>query len=1266
MNPRIRLISLVFMALALPALLVSWLFYSTTALQWLLSTATRLLPGHLSYQSVTGHLAGPFALTALRYEDGSMALAIERLELDWRPLRLLRGELHVARLAGHGAGLQVVARAKPSAAGATTSPPLPELKLPLAVHLGELSLEDLSITRDADPFLIQRLSLSATYREGRLGLHALHAEMPRLRMQGQGNLATAGAYPLDLTLRFSATPPGLAPFQGLLTMNGDLGNLAVRQTLTSPFSSRLEATIENPLGALRWQARLIVEDLDPATLRPQDRESTKEEPARLHAQIKGGGGLERFTVDAAVQASWRGIPLAGRLQTNHEPGRLQIASLALSLPGTDTILSAAGRLDYGDAPPRIDLRGHWRALRWPLSGMPALQSRAGDFRLQGTPEDYALRLDADLDSPRLAIQRLVLRLRGQKQAWQIERLQARLLDGQLRAHGILKGDPATPAGMEWQFQAKGEELNPGRRWPDWPGRVSFALEGKGRGLPQGEDTTDISATLVLQRLGGELRGQALTGNGRLELADDTLRIQPLVLGAGRARLALSGEAGRHWALGWYLDLPRLDALLPHAAGTLLVRGSLSGPRTDPLLALDARGKDLRYRQHRIGQFSTRVQWHPGEERPAHLTVNALDLHIGTQTLAQVSIQGSGLSSRHELNLWLDGGAYQLLAQARGSWEDQTWRGHLSRLRLGLFDGSTWEGSPSPAITLSARVATLPRWCLSAEERRLCLEGAWQRMRGWHAALAGERLPLTLVQPWLPPALSLSGEASLDATLQGDGRQTVQGQLTLRSPGGRLVFETGKAGRDERIPLAYGNLYLTGRLQQGRLSLQAGAELGAQGKLAGDLSLPVPALGAGDDKLAGNLALTLRELRPIALLVPAVEEVGGTLHARLRAGGTLAAPEIDLQLSLKEGRFHLPALAITPRDIRIEARSHAGALRFDGQARSGPGRITLSGRFQPAREKPWHLAVDVQGERFLAADTREYRVLVSPALRLALDPATGSLTGTLRIPEAELRPRRLDASAPRPSPDVIVIDKRMATPDQPFRLTSTIRLELGEAVRFDGFGLKARLTGAVTITDRPGELVTATGELRVVEGRYKAYGQDLRIERGRLIFVGGPIDNPGLDIRAVRRIDDVTAGLHITGDALQPLLTIFSDPPMSETDALAYLLLGRPPQQDDRSDEERISAAAAALGIGGTSLLGKRLGERLGLEEVTVESDQDSGEIQLKLGTYLSPRLYVGYGWGMVEQINTFLVRYQLSGRIAIEAQSSSEAVGGDILFSLER
>jgi translocation and assembly module TamB len=207
-----------------------------------------------------------------------------------------------------------------------------------------------------------------------------------------------------------------------------------------------------------------------------------------------------------------------------------------------------------------------------------------------------------------------------------------------------------------------------------------------------------------------------------------------------------------------------------------------------------------------------------------------------------------------------------------------------------------------------------------------------------------------------------------------------------------------------------------------------------------------------------------------------------------------------------------------------------------------------------------------------------------------------------------------------------------------------------------------------VKDAPNQLASGTGELRIQEGTYKAYGQNLKIERGRLILVGGPLDNPGLDIRAIREVGDVTAGLHITGELYEPAVAVFSDPAMSETEALSYLVLGRPLPQDDTKEREQVSSASAALalGVGGASLLGERLGEQVGIDEVDVETESATGEVTLKLGTYLTPDLFVGYGRGLANQINSFLVRYRLTKSLSLETESSSEAVGGDVLYSIER
>lgn len=62
-----------------------------------------------------------------------------------------------------------------------------------------------------------------------------------------------------------------------------------------------------------------------------------------------------------------------------------------------------------------------------------------------------------------------------------------------------------------------------------------------------------------------------------------------------------------------------------------------------------------------------------------------------------------------------------------------------------------------------------------------------------------------------------------------------------------------------------------------------------------------------------------------------------------------------------------------------------------------------------------------------------------------------------------------------------------------------------------------------------------------EGTFHAYGQDLRITKGLLIFAG-PADNPTLEIEAVRNSetteDDVTAGVQVTGTASAPKVELF--------------------------------------------------------------------------------------------------------------------------------
>jgi translocation and assembly module TamB len=227
--------------------------------------------------------------------------------------------------------------------------------------------------------------------------------------------------------------------------------------------------------------------------------------------------------------------------------------------------------------------------------------------------------------------------------------------------------------------------------------------------------------------------------------------------------------------------------------------------------------------------------------------------------------------------------------------------------------------------------------------------------------------------------------------------------------------------------------------------------------------------------------------------------------------------------------------------------------------------------------------------------------------------------------------------------------------------------LGDEVDLSGFGLTADVDGQLTVHERPGEPTTGSGEIRVA-GTYKAYGQDLTIQEGRLLYANTPLDNPRLNIVATREVRDVTAGLRATGNARSPELTVFSDPEMGQANALSYLVAGKPIDEigSGEGEGDAVQSAARSLGTAAGGLLAKNLGKRLGVDEFGIKDDEMIGGSAFTIGQYLSPRLYLSYGVGLFEPGEVVTLRYKLSNELAVQAQSGSEDSRAGIEYRMER
>ena len=193
-----------------------------------------------------------------------------------------------------------------------------------------------------------------------------------------------------------------------------------------------------------------------------------------------------------------------------------------------------------------------------------------------------------------------------------------------------------------------------------------------------------------------------------------------------------------------------------------------------------------------------------------------------------------------------------------------------------------------------------------------------------------------------------------------------------------------------------------------------------------------------------------------------------------------------------------------------------------------------------------------------------------------------------------------------------------------------------------------------------------GAIEVLEGQYKAFGQDVKITKGKLSYNNTPLGEPQLELTAERTIkdEDVTVAVNVRGSLARPFITISSTPAMSSNEALSYLLTGRSIDTLQSSEASNVNKAAENLAVSGGGLLLGGLGSKLGLDELSLERTGEE-DTSVTLGKFLSPKLFVSYGVSIAEAINTIKLRYTLNKRWSLKAEAGLDQ-SADIEYKIER
>lgn len=1212
---------------------LSTIVFTEPGSRWFISLAERFLP--LEVGEVRGNLLTGLDIGYLDYRvtvDGVLEqqYRAENLSFRWQPLTLFYNAVSVQSLRADGIRILLppITDAEPEPAQ------WPSLALPVIVELGQVDLRGIQIQRarrDAPPEdVITLRRVSGSLRSGVFNYRAadLAVVTDEYTVIANGRVGLRYPYDANISVQWQYEIPATGDQDALLlsgrgAISGDVEQLAIEHSLLMPFTVESQVTLVPNLS--RPPAAI-------AALAAPRISSTSQWAAQPL--------LPRwFPADADIPVVAGELQLEGWLDEYH--ARL------------------AGQVDYARLPP------------------------------------LTVRADAHGNLNQINIAELILRLAP------LQPMPA----GNRAAEATISGQVGWTPHVQWDLRVATDDLDPALYLPEWPGQLQLHAQTQGQLSAEG-----LRVTVDDLRLEGQLRALEVRGTGGVEFDGERWQTDELVVSLGANHLRVNGAVGDDVDLQWYLNAPLLNQIDPSLQGTIFTQGHLQGRLHEPQLVMELRAGQLRWQDLGLDHLVVELMPLPGGNY--QLKLDARELLLQQQRIDSIAFTGSGTSSQAHLSGRIVSPLGELALALDSGYRDQKWQGQLTALEVDLsnlprwhllragpmqasaqaFDlqelclttrGSRWmrrgasaqatdaeavgEGrvEENVAATAADGTAAVAAWDTEAapdEQPALCVGGQWSAERGMNIAASLTAIPLQQLRAFLDPDVGIAGVVEGELALQLPPGSTPTASINLRTIGGELRYQYA----DEALErYRWETLTIQGNLQNGVLQTQLDNRWGEYGAVVGDATFNIDS-GA----LAGDLRIDFTDLAPLAALIPMVDDLGGSLAADIELGGHLQQPQVQGQISLSNGAAKVPRLGLDVRDIGVTLNSFSnGRIELRSRLHSGEGFLQIDGELEGLGQPDWQLQGEVRGEKFLIIQQPEIQAQIEPAIQLRAQQQAIEVTGETLIPFARVELKALPATATKVSDDVVILEAG-EVPGQKDKMDFylDVKARLGDDVRFNGFGLSSRVAGEMTLTQTPARAMLATGYVDVVDGKYKAYGQELDIERGRLIFQG-PLDNPGLEIRAQRTLRGTTdsiVGLEIGGTLQRPTSSVYSDPPLNnEGEAMALLLTGKPLSEASAGDAYTIISAMSGLGMDEGGSITAQIADTFHLDEFALSAEDGLERSSLMVGKYLTDRLLVRYVVGLFDQLSKIGVVYQMTDRLRLEAESG-EVQSVDVIYKIER
>ncbi|MFC3023231.1 translocation/assembly module TamB domain-containing protein [Vibrio zhugei] len=986
-----------------------------------------------------------------------------------------------------------------------------------------------------------------------------------------------------------------------------------------------------------------------------------------HAQLNGDAQLSgNYPLNIALKGKTQGQPLDGQGFDIKASGSLAHLNVVANLQGPLTG-DINGKVALMSAAMPFDLRLKDVKGNWPLQGAADYHVHSSNLTARGDLTDYQFTLRGGVTGATIPATKLTMSGAGDLYQVKVTRLLMDTLKGQLSGAVSAHWKQA----VNWQGQFEFKDIHPGEQWPDVPGVINGQLQTSGQLTEQG----GWKVTIPTLELDGELRQSPLNVQGQLAASDTqgngdvTIDTEGLSLSHGNNHADITGSLSDHWDMTVALNIPDLHESLPQAQGSVVGKLQLKGAMKQPKIQLNLQGKAIEWQQlaalDRI-QLSGSVA--PLVDPTVDLTLKASGLTYQQQHVSSLTLAVSGTEKHHRITFdtVADKPQIQTHLALSGSLKDRQallWKGKISRWTIQAHK-SIWRLSDALPITINGDKPSLSlaAHCWRQGEASICLNKDTTIGKQGSVDVAINHVNFADLDDFLPKGTRLQGEAQAQLKAKWGTEQTPQVNADIELTSGQVVQQL-----NHPMTLGWNKVDVKATLADNQLKAHWLIDVTDNGKLSGDVT--IPDVTQTDKTMQGHLKLTPFNLDFLANQFGQYSRVASSIETDLSFSGDVLHPKVTGKLSVNDIEVHGDISPVEVDDGQFGVDFNGYTAQLNANVSTKEGQLLVDGEADWHDMANWFVNAHVGAKGSLKVTVPPmFSADIIPDLKLALHPDEAKITGQVHLPSGHVKVEKLPPSAVNVSKDQVLLNKEMQPIDPqqglPFKVETSILVDIGKDFDLDAFGLKAGLNGRLKVTQNDkGPFVS--GEVNLTDGTYRSFGQDLLIKEGK-VMLNGPIDKPYLSITAIRNPenteDDVTAGIKVTGSVDMPKVTIFSEPAMPQANALSYLLRGQNIDGQDGGDP--MTATLIGLSLAQSGKLVGEIGNAVGVRDLQLDTKGSGDESQVTVSGYILPGLQVKYGVGIFNSVGEFTIRYRLMKDLYIEAVSGlSSAV--DVLYQFE-